>query len=466
MDGRHPVRYVDHRVGERPLQRTAAVASLVLGLAGLVLLVWSTIDNIGYFLIVIAAAALLLVAGFSALTSTGGMRLVSAIATVVAGLVVVVATIVRISTLGYFRWSSVVGAALVLGSVAAGRYALRVPPPSGDAVWAEAAGGRTSQHPVVVANPHSGGGKVVSCDLVAVAAEHGIEVVLMERGDDPGQLARAAVAAGADALGMAGGDGSLAAVAQVAAEHDLPFVVVPAGTRNHYAGDLGLDRTDPTQALAAFVRGEEHAVDYSTVNDRMFLNNVSLGLYAAAVEQPGYRDAKVETTLKVLPDLLEKGGASFDLQLEVPGQGHWDSAALIQVSNGAYEMSGPAFGRRLHLDAGQLGVIAVDVNHGADLAAITMLAAARQVERHSGVWPWVTTELTIGSGQEKLPVGIDGEHVVLTPPLVFRVVPRGLRVLVPEGTAVGLANQHLGAQGTVSGLLEVAFNLGSGGDDA
>jgi diacylglycerol kinase family enzyme len=295
-----------------------------------------------------------------------------------------------------------------------------------------------------------------------VAAEHGIEVVLMEPGDDITELARRAVAAGADALGMAGGDGSLACVAQVAVDHDLPFVVVPAGTRNHYAGDLGLDRSDPTQALAAFVRGDEHRVDYATVNGRMFLNNVSLGVYAAAVEQPGYRDAKVETTLKVLPDLVAKGGAPFDLQIDVPEQGRWESAALIQVSNGAYEMSGPAFGRRLLLDSGQLGVIAVDVNHGADLAAITVLAAARQVERHNGVWPWVTTELTIGSGQAQLPVGIDGEFVELEPPLTFAVVPKGLRVLVPEGTAVGLANQHLGAQGTVSGLLEVAFNLGSG----
>jgi diacylglycerol kinase family enzyme len=465
VDGRHPVRYVDHRVGERPLQRTAAVASLLLGLAGLGSLVWSTIDGFGYFVVVVVAAALVLFAGFSALTSTGGTRLLSGIVTVAAALVVVATTVVRLSSLGYLRWTSIVGVVLVLGSVAAGRYALRVPPPTGDSVWAEPASGRTVRKPVVIANPRSGGGKVESCDLVRVAGQHGVEVLLMGPGDEPGALAERAVAAGADALGMAGGDGSLAAVAQVAVDHDLPFVVVPAGTRNHYAGDLGLDRADPTQALAAFVRGEEHAVDYATVNGRMFLNNVSLGAYAAAVEQPGYRDAKVETTLRLLPDLVAKGGAPFDLQIEVPGQGRWESAALIQVSNGVYEMAGAAFGRRLHLDAGQLGVVAVDVNHGGDLAALTMLAAARHLERHSGVWPWVTTELTVGSGHDELPVGIDGEYVVLGPPLVFEIVPRALRVLVPEGTSVGLANQHLGAQGTVSGLLEVAFNLGASSVD-
>lgn len=442
-----------------------AAASLLLGVVGLALLVWSTIGSLGYFLVVVAAAVVVLFAGFSALTSTGGARVLGITIAIVAALVVVVATIVRLSTLGYFRWTSIVGVGLVLGSVVAGRYALRVPPPSGEAMWARPKEGPTARHPVVVANPRSGGGKVGTFDLEQFGADHGVRVVLMQPGDDPGALARAAVAQGADALGMAGGDGSLAAVAQVAVDHDLPFVVVPAGTRNHYAGDLGLDRTDPTQALAAFIRGDERTVDYATVNGRMFLNNVSLGVYAAAVEQPGYRDAKVETTLSLLPDLIEKGGAPFDLQIDVPDQGRWERAALIQVSNGVYEMAGPAFGRRLLLEAGALGVVAVDVNHGADLAAITMLAAARQVERHSGVWPWSTKELTIGSGQAELPVGIDGEHVTMVPPLHFRVVPKGLRVLVPEGTAVGLANQDLGSQGAVSGLLEVAFNLGSGAVD-
>jgi diacylglycerol kinase family enzyme len=129
-------------------------------------------------------------------------------------------------------------------------------------------------------------------------------------------------------------------------------------------------------------------------------------------------------------------------------------------------MAGSAFGRRLHLDQGELGVVAVDINHGADLAAITVLAAARHPERHAGVWPWAAPELTIGSGQEQLGAGVDGEHVVLEPPLEFRVVRRGMRVLVPEGTPVGLARQHLGSSaGTVTGLLEVAFNVAATGPD-
>ena len=341
------------------------------------LLVWFGFDNLGYLLVLLAAAALFLFAGFAALTSTGPMRVMALITTLVAVGVLVAATAIRFASLGHVRGTGLAALLCLVVAVSCGRYALRVPPPSGDAVWAVPSRGPSTRHGVVIANPASGGGKVGSCGLEAVAREHGIELVIMERGDDPADLARDAVRRGADALGMAGGDGSLAQVAQVAVDHDLPFVVVPAGTRNHYALDLGLDRNDPTLALAAFVRGDEHRVDYATVNGRMFLNNVSLGVYAAAVEQPEYRDAKLETTLKLLPDLVEKGGPCFDLHVDVPEQGRWESAALIQVSNGVYEMAGSAFGRRLHLDEGELGVVAVDISHGADLAAITVLAAAQ-----------------------------------------------------------------------------------------
>ena len=88
----------------------------------------------------------------------------------------------------------------------------------------------------------------------------------------------------ADVLGMAGGDGSLAAVADVALEQEVPFVCIPFGTRNHFARDLGLDRDDPIGALAAF-DGEERRIDVGRVGERLFLNNVSLGLYARLVHR-------------------------------------------------------------------------------------------------------------------------------------------------------------------------------------
>ena len=463
MKSHHPARFVDRRVGEKPLQRTAALVSLTVGASGVVLLVWFAFDDVTSLVVLLAGAALMLFAGFAALTSTGSRRVVALSATLGGSVVVAGATGARFAALGEVRGTGVAAVMCLLVAVLCGRYALRVAPPRGDALWAVPSEGPRSRRGVVIANPASGGGKVGSSGLEEVARDHGIEVVTMGPGDEPAVLALDAARRGADALGMAGGDGSLAAVAQVAVDHDLPFVVVPAGTRNHFGLDLGLDRTDPCLALAAFVRGDEHLVDYATVNGRMFLNNVSLGVYAAVVEQPGYRDAKLETALKLLPELVAEGGPWFDLRVDVPHQGRWDSAALIQVSNGVYEMAGSGFGRRLRLDAGELGVVAVDVGHASDLAAITLLVAAGHPERHSGVWPWATPELVVGSGQSRLGAGVDGEHVVLEPPLEFRVVRRGLRVLVPEGTPVGFARQDLGASGSLSGLFEVAFDIAGAG---
>ena len=170
------------------------------------------------------------------------------------------------------------------------------------------------RHPVLICNPWSGGGKVEQFGLVELANELGVETVMLDHGLDLEQLARDAIARGADCIGMAGGDGSQALVASIAVECGIPFVCVTAGTRNHFAQDLGLDRNDPRTSVHAFRDAVERRIDYATVNDRFFVNNVSLGVYAAIVQQDGYRDAKVETTETMLPDLLGNTNAPFDLQ--------------------------------------------------------------------------------------------------------------------------------------------------------
>jgi hypothetical protein len=144
--------------------------------------------------------------------------------------------------------------------------------------------------PVLVLNPRSGSAQAVREQLMEAAGRYGIQ---LDEATTPAglvALARQAVADGADVLGVAGGDGSLAAVAAVAIEAELPFVCVPAGTRNHFAGDLGLDRADPAAAIEAFVAGPERRVDVATVGERLFLNNASIGIYAALVHEPSYRD--------------------------------------------------------------------------------------------------------------------------------------------------------------------------------
>src|SRR4029077_1339160 len=132
----------------------------------------------------------------------------------------------------------------------------------------------------------------------------GVEPVELQRGDDLATIVRQAIERGADALGMAGGDGSQVIVAAIAAEHDLPYICVPAGTRNHFALDLGVDRDDVVGALDAFTTGGERVVDLAEVNGRVFVNNVSLGLYAEAVQKAGYREAKIRTILATAPESL------------------------------------------------------------------------------------------------------------------------------------------------------------------
>src|SRR6185437_10524778 len=143
---------------------------------------------------------------------------------------------------------------------------------------------------VLFFNPKSGGGKAERFKLADEAAARGIRAIELKPGQDLRELVAEAVRGGADGLAMAGGDGSQAIVAAIAAEHDLPYACIPAGTRNHFALDLGVDRDDVVGAL-------ERLVDLGEVNGRVFVNNVSLGVYAEAVSQDQYRAAKLRTLL-------------------------------------------------------------------------------------------------------------------------------------------------------------------------
>ena len=242
---------------------------------------------------------------------------------------------------------------------------------------------------------------------------------------DVAALARQAVADGADLLGVAGGDGTQALVAGIAAEHDLPFLVISAGTRNHFALDLGLDREDPATCLDALTDGEELRVDLGVIADRTFVNNASFGAYAEVVRSPAYRDDKRGTTLQMLPDLLNgHQGARLSAQA---GGTRIDAPQALLVSNGPYEMSDIAgLGRRARLDAGTLGVVAVRVDSARQ--AVGLL--------RRGHGPGLTTltaeEVTVDADTPQIPVGIDGETVMLPTPVRCTIRPRALRVVVPR----------------------------------
>lgn len=275
------------------------------------------------------------------------------------------------------------------------------------------------QHPVLFYNPASGGGKAERFHLEEEARRRGIEPIQLRRGEDLEQLVRDAVVDGADALAMAGGDGSQAIVAMVAAQLDLPYACIPAGTRNHFALDLGVDRNDVVGALDAFVDGGERRVDLAEVNGRVFVNNVSLGLYADAVQRPGYREAKLHTLLDTVPDVLRPDAGTPDLSWG--SETASGSAVAILVSNNPYRL-GRALGSgtRPKLDRGLLGITV--------LAPITT-GRTGSPRGKLAMRQWTAPAFEIES-RAAVAAGIDGEATRLEPPLRFRIRPETLRVRV------------------------------------
>jgi diacylglycerol kinase family enzyme len=278
--------------------------------------------------------------------------------------------------------------------------------------------------PFLIMNPRSGGGKVGRFGLVEKAASLGAQVALL---DGPGvvdvaDLARTAVAEGADLLGVAGGDGTQALVAGVAAEHDLPFMVISAGTRNHFAMDLGLDRVSPDHDLDALADGVEVRLDLGVIGGRTFVNNASFGAYAEVVQSPAYRNDKRGTTLQMLPDLLS-GQRGPDLVFRIDGEVVIEGPKALLVSNNPYELGDLAgMGRRTRLDSGVLGVVAVTVDSAAQAAGLLRGSQA------SGLCRMVASEVVVESEAAEISVGIDGEAVLMPTPVRCTIRPQVLRV--------------------------------------
>jgi diacylglycerol kinase family enzyme len=260
---------------------------------------------------------------------------------------------------------------------------------------------------LLIVNPHSGHGNATR-ELVEEAELRGVRVHVLEEGDDVPELARQA---DADALGIAGGDGSLAPVAAVAIERDLPFVCIPFGTRNHFARDVGLDRDDPIGALDAFVHGEERLIDVGRANGRLFLNNVSLGIYAQLVHrrETHRRRSDAFARLRAFGILLQ-----HRRPLGITIDGRHVKARVVLVSNNAYKLDLFSIGERDRLDGGRLHVY---------LPAGLFRRA--WIEREGEAF-----ELNAAAG--RLRAAVDGEPGVLDTPVDFTIEPRGLRVLLPS----------------------------------
>jgi diacylglycerol kinase family enzyme len=393
------------------LLATAAVALLVI---------FGERHSLAILAIALASAALSLAAGYLFLACRGLRRWLALAVLVLSP----VGAIVVFALAGLLWVAAASAAAWLLAGVTA-RAALA--PDPADWRMPEYQPSAPARRPFLIMNPRSGGGKVEKFGLREKAESRGAQVFLMS---DPGpvdvsEVARHAAADGADLLGAAGGDGTQALVATVAAEHGIPFMVITAGTRNHFALDLGLDRDNPAACLDALDDGVDLYVDLGTAGARTFVNNVSFGAYAEVVQSPAYRDDKAGTTLNVLPDLISgERGARLTVRA---GDARLDGPQAVLVANNPYGTSDLAgLSRRPRLDRGLLGVVGISVRSARQAAGLLR-------GRHSsGVSRYQTTDVIVDADAEQIPVGIDGEAVMMPTPVRCTIRPAALRVRVPR----------------------------------
>jgi diacylglycerol kinase family enzyme len=400
-------------------QRWLARLALLAALAAVVVLLFDGVRVLGFLISIVIVLAVLFAAAWWFLSKRGVARWSAAAVAVAAPVFVVVYSIVR-----GFLATMVVAVALAVVAAVAWRAAIRR---SGRSDMPEQ---QTAppRRPFVIMNPRSGGGKVGRFGLDTKAAEQGVEVALLEGPGhvDVAGLARHAVAGGADLLGVAGGDGTQALVAGIAAENALPFLVISAGTRNHFAMDLGLDRDEPGACLDALTEGVELCLDLGVIGGRTFVNNASFGAYAEVVQSPAYRDDKRGTTLKMLPDLLS-GRSGPRLEVQIDDDVTITAPKALLVSNNPYEMDDLAgLGRRARLDTGTLGVIAITVDNVSQ--AMDLLRGVRA----GGIRRFMAREVVVHADTDEIPVGIDGEAVMMPTPVRCTIRPLALRVRVPR----------------------------------
>jgi diacylglycerol kinase family enzyme len=404
------------------LRRAAAAVALAALVAVLLYLAVSALNRWYVLLASVFSLGVAVIAAWYILSRRGVVR---AVASGVAALALLVFIVVVVASEGLIVLA--VGLGLAALSIGAASYALS---PAAAASSLERAPG--ARHPVLLMNLRSGRGKAERFRLVDLCRQRNIEPIVLQPGDDLRQLAENAVARGADVLGMAGGDGSQALVASVASEHGIPFVVVPAGTRNHFALDLGLDRDDVPGALDAYEDGVDTVVDLAEVNGRVFVNNASMGVYAKIVQSADYRDAKVQTVAAMLPDLLGPAARPLDLRFTLPSGQEASAPQLLLVSNNPYQMAQlRGGGTRERIDLGVLGVVSVRVETAADVEKLAALELAGNVRRFASWNDWTASEFEVRSAGP-VDIGVDGEALTLQPPLHFVIRPGALTVRLPR----------------------------------
>jgi diacylglycerol kinase family enzyme len=306
----------------------------------------------------------------------------------------------------------------------------------------------------LILNPASGSAAALLGSLTTGARERWIRVHVLEPGEDARHAALAAADDGAESLAVAGGDGSVAAVAGVAAERDLPLAVVPTGTLNHFARDLGLDLAHPLRALDALYAGHERRVDIGLLNGRPFINNVSLGVYAEMIADPGYRQDKLHVAQTKLQALFSAPGPRRALRITPPEEAPLESVVAVVISNNPYEFARwDRLGQRHRLDTGALQISVLDTSTLDELERLIAGTLRGAIEFRPALRHWTSEHLEMGVLGEVVRAGVDGEPITLEAPLRFSVDPGALRVFVREGSPASRQVPPLGAARHAAGTL-------------
>jgi len=290
---------------------------------------------------------------------------------------------------------------------------------------------------LILLNPGSGAGSAddVSRLLLSMAERAGVQA-RVEVLDDPAlvpALVDRALASGVTTVVAGGGDGTVSSVAGCLVDRDAALGVLPLGTLNHFAKDLGLPLEAET-AMAVVLAGHVAQVDVGEVNGRIFLNNSSIGLYPRMVrlrqraEAHGWRKWVVATRAAFA---VMRHRTDLGVRLEADGVATSLRTPMVFIGNNAYRMQGLDAGSRESLDGGVLSLYVLRVRGWGGLLRAAWQVIAGKVEEGDALNTFEVAEATVDLRSERVPVALDGEVVPLTTPLQYRVRPRALRVLVP-----------------------------------
>ena len=262
-----------------------------------------------------------------------------------------------------------------------------------------------------------------------------VNILLAQNGADLIEMAQRAVTEKPQVIVAGGGDGTLNAVAAALVGTDIAFGILPLGTLNHFAKDLHIP-LDLEMATQNIIAGHTTQVDVGEVNQRIFLNNSSLGIYPRIVRDremgqkqwglgkwPAFVWATL-TTLRLYPFLR--------LRLSLNGEEQEHRTPCVFIGNNEYLMEGFNIGERECLNAGQLSLYVVQRTGRLGLLRLALRALFGRLRQAKDFDALTAKEIVIDTRHKHLRVATDGEISVMKTPLHYRVRPGALRVIVPQ----------------------------------